>query len=67
MIEIPKAEFRKLLRHYYPGYIAHNIKDHTDHGKTCRKGDWCGFESVITGKPTEGLSLIFEHIHFEIV
>lgn len=67
MFQIKREDFDKLVSRHYPDYVGHCLMDHTWNGRTCHKGDWCGFKSVITGKPTEGLSLIFEHIHFEIV
>lgn len=67
MIEIKREDFRRLVKRHYPDYISHATQDHTWQGRTCHAGDWCGFESVITGKPTAGVALIFEHIHFEIV
>ena len=64
---IPRNQFNKLKARHYPDYITHAIDDHTFKGKTCKAGDWCGFASVLTGDYSKGTTLIFEHIHFEIV
>ncbi len=66
MIYIEKAEFQKLVKQH-PDYIGKCLQDHTFNGITCKRGEWCGFESVITGDCTKGTTLIFQHIHFEIV
>lgn len=66
MIVIGRAEFDRLRREH-PDYISRAIMRHEHDGKVCEKGEFCGFESVITGDPKKGTSLIFQHIHFEIV
>lgn len=66
MITIKKKEFdRLLLKH--PDYVGRAIARHEHDGKVCEIGDYCGFESVITGDTGKGSSLIFQHIHFEII
>lgn len=64
---IPRNQFNRLKARHYPDYITHAIDEHTFKGKTCKAGDWCGFASVLTGDYSKGTTLIFEHIHFEIV
>lgn len=66
MIAIKKAEFDRLRREH-PDYIGHAIATHEHNGKICRRGEWTAFESVLTGDYSKGTTLIFEHIHFEIV
>lgn len=55
------------LRANHPDYISKAICDHEHDGKICKRGEWCGFASVLTGDASKGTILIFEHIHFEIV
>ena len=66
MIKITRAEFNR-LRKLCPDYIGKNITRHEFNGKVCNVGDWTAFESVLTGNRSSGTTLIFEHIHFEIV
>lgn len=66
MFTISKKDF-DALRANHPDYISRAICDHAHGGKICQRGEWCGFESVLTGDASKGTSLIFEHIHFEIV
>jgi hypothetical protein len=67
MIYIKKKRFAELKKKN-PDYICKAIQDHTFDGKTCRAGvDHIAFESVLTGDSTKGTTLIFEHIHFEII
>jgi hypothetical protein len=66
LIYIPESKFYKLAREH-PDYITRCITDHQFKGHTCKRGDWMGFESTLTGDYSKGTSLIFEHIHFEIV
>ena len=67
MIYIEKKRFAELKKRH-PDYISKAIQDHTFNGKTCRAGiDHIAFESVLTGDYSKGTTLIFEHIHFEII
>ena len=67
MIYIDKKRFAELKKQN-PDYISKAIQDHTFNGKTCRSGkDHTAFESVLTGDYSKGTTLIFEHIHFEII
>lgn len=66
MLYIPASKFYKLAREH-PDYITRCVNDHTHKGHQCKRGDWMGFESTLTGDVSKGTSLIFEHIHFEIV
>ena len=64
---IPKEQFAQLKKRHFPDYISCAIADHVFNGKVCKVGEWCGFASVLTGDYSKGTSLIFEHIHFEII
>lgn len=66
IIRIPRNRFRKLAAEH-PDYIGKAIIRHEHNGRICEAGDWCGFESVLTGDYSKGTRLVFEHIHFEIV
>ena len=66
MITISKKEFTRLRREN-PDYISRCLIDHEFKGRTCQRGEWMAFESVLTGDPSKGTTLMFEHIHFEIV
>lgn len=67
MIYIDKKRFAELKKRN-PDYICKAIQDQTFNGKTCRAGiDHIAFESVLTGDYSKGTTLIFEHIHFEII
>lgn len=66
MYYIPRAEFtRKAKAH--PDYIGHALTRHEFGGKVCECGEFCGFASVLLDRPELGTTLIFEHIHFEII
>lgn len=67
MYYIKKSVFNELLKKYYPDYISKTIKEHTHGGKTCKAGEYCTFECCIPGAPNTGATLIFQHIHFEII
>lgn len=66
MIEINRRKFDQLCRKH-PDYISRAIMRHEHNGRVCEKGEFCGYESVITGDPRKGTALIFQHIHFEII
>ncbi len=66
MITIKKADFDR-LRKQHPDYITKAMTDHTHNGKTCKRGEWCAFEGCLTGDFSRGCTLIYEHIHFEII
>ena len=66
IIKIPREQFRKLVAEH-KDYIGKAHSKHEFNGRVCNIGDWCGFESAITGDSSKGTTLIFEHIHFEIV
>ena len=66
MITISTKEFERLC-HDHPDYISRCLITHEFNGKTCKRGEWMAFESVLTGDLSKGTALIFEHIHFEIV
>ena len=66
MIYIDRKRFAELKKRN-PDYICKAIQDHTFDGKTCKRGEYMAFESVLTGDYSKGTTLIFEHIHFEII
>lgn len=66
MLTIPRARFEQ-LRAAHPDYIGRCLMTHEHDGKVCRRGEWMAFESVLTGDASKGTTLIFEHIHFEVV
>ena len=66
MIYIKKADFYKKAREN-PDYIGKCIESHTFNGITCKRGEWCAYESVLTEDYSKGTTLIFQHIHFEII
>ena len=67
MYTITRAEWNKLKERHYPGYISHPIFDHEWNGKKCATKDWCCMAGILPDYPTNGTTLIFEHIHFEII
>lgn len=67
MYQIKRADFNR-LKEQHPDYIVKCLITHTWEGKTAKAGkDYMAFESVLTGEPSKGTKLCFEHIHFEIV
>ena len=66
MIYIDRKRFAELKKQN-PDYISRALQDHTHNGKTCKRGEYMAFESVLTGDYSKGTTLIFEHIHFEII
>ena len=66
MIYIDKRRFAELKKQH-PDYISKALQDHTHKGKTCKRGEYMAFESVLTGDYSKGTTLIFEHIHFKII
>lgn len=66
MITIKKADFDRLRREN-PDYIQKTGHRWEWNGKVCEAGEYMGFKSILTGDPSAGTCLIFEHIHFEIV
>ena len=66
MITISKRDFDR-TRKEHPDYISRCLITHEHNGQTCKRGEWMAFEGAITGDWSKGTTLIFEHIHFEIV
>lgn len=66
IIKIPRKQFRKLVAEH-KDYIGKAHSKHEFNGRVCNVGDWCGFANILTGIANNGPTLIFEHIHFEIV
>ena len=62
MLKLKRKDLKKLTE---SGLIGRAIMDQTFNGKTCKKGEHIAFETAFTGKPSS--TLLFEHIHFEIV
>ena len=68
MYYVTKEEWAKILDAHYPDYVSNAIDDHEFEGKKCKAGEYCCFESILPGAPKDaGTTLVFEHIHFEIV
>lgn len=66
MLEIKKKDFDS-LRRKYPDSISKSFLREEWKGRVCEKGDWMAIEGALTGDWSRGSTLIFEHIHFEIV
>lgn len=66
MITITRQDFDRICRNH-PDYVSKCLIDHEFNGKTCKRGEYMAFEAVLTGDYSKGTTLIFEHIHFEIV
>lgn len=66
MLYITKKDFAQ-IRKQYPDYVSKARQEFKHAGKTCKAGDWCAFEGCITGDFKNGCTLIFQHIHFEII
>ena len=67
IIKIPREKFEELKQKHYPDYISEAISRHEFNGRVCEVGDWCGFAGILADDYENGTSLLFEHIHFEIV
>lgn len=69
MYKISRKEWNNLVKKYAGyGFISKSIQREEHKGKVCNIGDWMCFEGCIPGAPKNaGTSLVFEHIHFEIV
>ena len=67
MYTITKAEWSKLVARHYPDYIDRAISRHEHDGKVCEAGEWTCFECLLPGAPNTGTTLVFQHIHFEII
>lgn len=66
MYYITKSEWRK-IKSNHPDYCGKAITRHEHNGKVCNPGDATCFEYLMPGAPNTGATLIFEHIHFEII
>lgn len=67
MYQIKRADFDR-LKEQHPDYISKCLITHSWNGRTAKAGkDYMGYEGVLTGDPSKGTKLVFEHIHFEIV
>ena len=66
MYYITKEEWKK-IEEEHPHYTCKANKRYEHDGKVCEKGENCCFEYLMPGAPNTGTTLIFEHIHFEIV
>lgn len=66
MFTIKKSDFDRMRREH-PDYISKAGQRHEWNGLVCEAGDYMGVASIITGDRSKGTTLIFEHIHFEIV
>ena len=66
MYHVTKGEWAK-IKAEHPDYVSKAIRRHEYGGRVCEIGDACCFECLIPGAPNTGATLIYEHIHFEIV
>lgn len=65
MLTITRAEFNKAKEH---GHAAKNIIDYTHNGKTYPAGTiYTILGGCIKGHEQLGTTLLFQHVHFEIV
>lgn len=67
IIKIPRRKFEELKRRCYPDFIDKALERHEHNGRVCEAGEWCGFAGILADDYEHGTSLLFEHIHFEIV
>ncbi len=66
MYHVTKREWEK-IKNAHPDYVGKALQRHEHDGRACEIGDACCFECLLPGAPNTGATLIFEHIHFEIV
>ena len=66
MYTITKAQWAE-IRRKHPDYAGKSLVRHEHNGKVCEAGEACCFECCIPGAPNTGATLLFQHIHFEIV
>lgn len=66
MYYITKSDWRK-IKERCPDYTGKSFTRHEHEGRICNPGDATFFEYLIPGAPNTGATLIFEHIHFEII
>ena len=67
MYYISKADWDRLGEQHSPDYIDRAISRHEHDGKICEAGEWTCFECLLPGAPNSGTTLVFQHIHFEII
>lgn len=66
MYTITRKEWERILIDH-PDYAGKSMLRHEHEGRVCETGDACCFEYLLPGAPNTGATLVFEHIHFEIV
>ena len=66
MYNITKSEWHK-IKEQNPDYTGKAITRHEHEGRVCNPGDAVCFEYLMPGAPNSGATLIYEHIHFEII
>lgn len=66
MYTITKKQWEEIA-YKHPDYAGVAIRKHQSNGKICNIGDKACFEYLLPGAPNTGATLVFEHIHFEIV
>ena len=68
MYTLTRAQWNEIeIKH--PDYAGRTLMPHTFNGILCDAGDRMCFAHLLPGYPSgsNGLRLVFEHIHFEIV
>lgn len=64
--QITRKEWERIKREH-PDYTGTTIQRYEYEGRVCEAGEACCFEYLLPGAPHTGCTLVFEHIHFEIV
>ena len=66
MYKVSKKQWSNIVNNH-PDYAGKTMRRHEFDGKVCEAGEACCFEYLLPGAPNTGATLVFEHIHFEIV
>lgn len=66
MYKVSKKQWSSIVNNH-PDYAGKTMCRHEFDGKVCEAGEACCFEYLLPGAPNTGATLVFEHIHFEIV
>ena len=66
MYYITKSEWKK-IKDKNPDYTGKAFTRHEHEGRVCNPGDAVCFEYLMPGAANTGCTLIYEHIHFEII
>jgi hypothetical protein len=66
MYKVSKKQWSNIVNNH-PDYAGKTMRRHEHDGKVCEAGEAFCFEYLLPGAPNTGATLVFEHIHFEIV